>query len=87
MALAWCLAAPTAPIQKCLLAQALAADPARYASMLAKKAEIKPTSGNKAFTMWWQPAGSKPPVGVIVSLSGHDGWAHDVCRTQVLVPM
>jgi hypothetical protein len=60
-----------------LLAQAQAADPTRYAFVVAKKAEIKATSDNKAFTMWWQPAGSKPPAGVIVPLSGHDGWAHD----------
>ncbi|NRF67053.1 hypothetical protein HLB44_08675 [Aquincola sp. S2] len=60
-----------------LLAQAQAADPVRYAFVVARNTEIRATSDNKAFTMWWQPATGKVPAGVIVPLSGHDGWAHD----------
>ncbi|WP_284615331.1 hypothetical protein [Aquabacterium humicola] len=60
-----------------LMAQAQAADPVRYAFAVSKQAEIRATSDNKAFTMWWQPPGNKPPAGVIVPLSGHNGWAHD----------
>ena len=60
-----------------LLAQDQAADPARYAVVVAKKAEINATSDNKAFTMWWQAAGGKVSAGVIAPPSGHDGWAHE----------
>ena len=77
LAWAWAMCAAARADSASLLAQAQAADPTRYAFAVSKKAEIKATSDNKSFTMWWQPAGSKPPVGVIVPLSGHDGWAHD----------
>lgn len=60
-----------------LLTKAQAADPTRYAFALAKNAEVRNTSDNKSFTMWWQPSGSSPPKGVIVPLHGHDGFATD----------
>ncbi len=60
-----------------LQAQAQAADPTRYAFAVSRGAEIRATTDNKSFTMWWQPAGWTPAKGVIVPLSGHDGWAHE----------
>ena len=60
-----------------LLAQAQVADPPRYAFALAKGAEIRHTSDNKSFTMWWQPSSTAAPKGVIVPLHGHAGWATD----------
>jgi len=58
-----------------LLALAQAKDAPRYAAILAKGAEIKNTSDNQSFTVWWQPAGWKPTNGVIVGLHGHDNFA------------
>lgn len=60
-----------------LLAKAQAADPVRYAFVVAKNTEIRSTSDNRAFTMWWQPSSTAPPKGVIVPLHGHDGYATD----------
>lgn len=50
-------------------------DAARYASIASKGAEIRATSDNLSFTVWWQPSGWKPSSGVIVALHGHDGYA------------
>jgi len=58
-----------------LLAKAQAADPVRYAFVVANKAEVRATADNRSFTIWWQPSGSNPPRGVIVPLHGHDGYA------------
>ena len=60
-----------------LLAQAQTANAPRHAFVVGKGTEIRATSDNKSFTMWWQPAGWKSSAGVIVPLSGHDGWASD----------
>lgn len=60
-----------------LLAQAQAADPTRYAAVVALKTEVRATTDNLAFSMWWQPAGWQPGGGVIVPLHGHAGWATD----------
>jgi hypothetical protein len=59
-----------------LMAQALAANPERYQFALTNGAEIRATSDNKAFSIWWQPSAS-PPVGVIVGLHGHGSYATD----------
>ncbi len=60
-----------------LLARAQAADPARYAQVVALKPEVRNTSDNKSFTMWWQPSATVRPKGVIVPLHGHGGYATD----------
>lgn len=59
-----------------LMAQALAANPERYQFALSNGAEIRPTSDNKAFSMWWQPT-TGVPTGVIVGLHGHGSYATD----------
>ncbi len=59
-----------------LLAQAQAANPPRYQFAVSKAAEIRDTSDNKAFTIWWQPTGAAP-TGVIVTLHGHGSYATD----------
>lgn len=59
-----------------LLGQAQAANAARYQFATSNNAEIRNTSDNKAFTIWWQP-GSSTPAGVIVTLHGHDSYATD----------
>lgn len=59
-----------------LMRQALAANPERYQFALANNAEIRATSDNKAFSIWWQPTAS-PPTGVIVGLHGHASYATD----------
>jgi len=57
-----------------LLAQAQRADPARYQYVLDVGAQIRATSDNRSFSVWWQPA-SAAPKAVIVSLHGHDAFA------------
>ena len=59
-----------------LMGQALAANPERYQFAVANGAEIRATSDNKAFSIWWQPSAS-PPAGVIVGLHGHASYATD----------
>lgn len=59
-----------------LMGQALAANPERYQFALANGAEIRPTSDNRAFSIWWQPSASAP-TGVIVGLHGHASYATD----------
>jgi len=58
-----------------LLAKAQTADAARYATLVAKNAEIRSTTDNQSFTIWWAPAGWKPSSGVIVALHGHGAYA------------
>lgn len=63
-----------------LMSQAQRNNPVRYSFAQTKKAEIRATSDNRAFTVWWQPSSTstaKPPKGVIVALHGHDSWATD----------
>jgi len=60
-----------------ILAQAQASNAARYQFALSNNAEIRNTSDNKAFTLWWQPSATTPPSGVIVTLHGHDSFATD----------
>lgn len=60
-----------------LLAQAQASNPARYAFVVEKNAEIRNTPDNKAFTIWWQPSATTQPTGVIVNLHGHASYATD----------
>ncbi len=59
-----------------LLNQAKAANATRYQFALSNNAEIRSTSDNKAFTIWWQPP-SGTPSGVIVTLHGHGSYATD----------
>ena len=59
-----------------LMRQTLAANPERYQFALTQGAEIRATSDNKAFSIWWQPTAS-PPAGVIVGLHGHASYATD----------
>ena len=59
-----------------LLSQAQAANTTRYQFALSNNAEIRNTSDNKAFTIWWQPTATTP-AGVIVTLHGHDSYATD----------
>jgi hypothetical protein len=59
-----------------LLNQAQLANSARYQFALANNAEIRATSDNKSFTLWWQP-GTGSPEGVIVTLHGHGSYATD----------
>jgi hypothetical protein len=59
-----------------LLSQASAANPTRYQFAINKSAEIRSTSDNKAFTIWWQPAAGTP-TGVLVTLHGHGSYATD----------
>jgi hypothetical protein len=59
-----------------LLSQAQADDPPRYQFALTNNAEIRNTSDNKAFTLWWQPSTSTP-TAVIVTLHGHGSYATD----------
>jgi hypothetical protein len=59
-----------------LLMQAQSANPTRYQFAIANNAEIRATSDNKAFSIWWQP-GSGVPTGVIVGLHGHGSYATD----------
>lgn len=59
-----------------LLHQASAANPARYEFATNNNAEIRNTSDNKAFTLWWQPA-TGTPTGVVVTLHGHGAYATD----------
>ncbi|TXT39967.1 MAG: peptidase S8 and S53 subtilisin kexin sedolisin [Comamonadaceae bacterium] len=59
-----------------ILAKAQLANSQRFQFAQTKGAEIRNTSDNKAFTVWWQPS-SAPPDGVIVSLHGHDSYATD----------
>lgn len=60
-----------------LLIQAQTANPTRYQFAITKNAEIRNTSDNKAFTVWWQPSGVVTPAGVIVTLHGHGSFATD----------
>lgn len=59
-----------------LLAQAKAGNATRYQFAIDKNAEIRNTSDNKAFSIWWQPS-TTMPAGVIVTLHGHDSFATD----------
>lgn len=59
-----------------LLAQAQTANPIRYQFAIDNNAEIRNTSDNKSFTLWWQPSAGTPG-GVIVTLHGHDSYATD----------
>lgn len=58
-----------------ILAQAQAGNAVRY-QFAVSNAEIRNTSDNKAFTIWWQPT-TATPAAVIVSLHGHDSFATD----------
>lgn len=60
-----------------LMAQAQLAKPSRYAYTTTQGAEIRATSDNRAFTVWWQPTAGNAPNGVIVILHGHGSWAVD----------
>ncbi|CAN5399554.1 hypothetical protein BH11PSE11_BH11PSE11_14470 [soil metagenome] len=60
-----------------LLAMAQANNPVRYQFAVGKNAEIRNTSDNKSFTVWWQPSATTVPTGVIVALHGHDAFATD----------
>lgn len=60
-----------------LLSQAQAANPVRYQFAVDKGAEIRSTTDNKAFTVWWQGSSTTAPVGTIVTLHGHDSYATD----------
>ncbi|MFO1252192.1 MAG: hypothetical protein U1E77_13905 [Inhella sp.] len=77
LGLALCLSGPARADSASLQALAQARDPQRYASAVQLGAEIRATGDNKSFTMWWQPSGWSGKAGVIVPLSGHDGWAHE----------
>ncbi len=59
-----------------LLSQANAANPTRYQFAVNNNAEIRNTSDNKAFTIWWQPS-TGTPAGVLVTLHGHGSYASD----------
>lgn len=59
-----------------ILAQAQAGNPVRYQFAVSKGAEIRDTTDNKAFSIWWQPT-TAAPAGVIVTLHGHDSFATD----------
>jgi hypothetical protein len=59
-----------------LLNQAKSANATRYQYALSSSAEVKSTSDNKAFTIWWQPS-AMTPTGVIVTLHGHASYATD----------
>jgi hypothetical protein len=59
-----------------LLMQAQSANPTRYQFAIANNAELRATSDNKAFSIWWQP-GTGVPAGVIVGLHGHGSYATD----------
>lgn len=60
-----------------LLAQAIAANPVRYQFALDKKAEIRNTTDNRAFSIWWQPSATSTPAATIVTLHGHASYATD----------
>lgn len=60
-----------------LMGQAQLSNPARYSYTTAQGAEIRATTDNRAFTVWWQPTAGVAPNGVIVALHGHDSWATD----------
>lgn len=59
-----------------ILAKTQTANPTRYQFALSKGAEIRNTSDNKAYSIWWQP-GATQPDAVIVTLHGHDSYATD----------
>lgn len=59
-----------------LMAQAQTANPIRYQFAVDNNAQIRATSDNKSFTLWWQP-GAGTPSAVIVTLHGHDSFATD----------
>lgn len=59
-----------------LLSQARANNATRYQFALSNNAEIRNTSDDKAFTLWWQPTATTP-AGVIVTLHGHGSYATD----------
>lgn len=59
-----------------LLNQAQLANVTRYQFAVNNNAEIRATSDNKAFTIWWQPS-ANAPTGVIVTLHGHGSYATD----------
>lgn len=59
-----------------ILSQAKSANAVRYDFAVAKNSEIRNTTDNKAFTIWWQPSTSAP-TGVIVTLHGHGSYATD----------
>lgn len=58
-----------------LLAKAQTNDATRYAALVAKNAEIRNTTDNQSFSIWWQPAGWTASSGVIVALHGHGAYA------------
>lgn len=60
-----------------LLAQARAANPVRYQFAVDKKAEIRDTTDNRAFSIWWQPSATATPAATIVTLHGHASYATD----------
>ena len=60
-----------------LLAQAQAANPTRYQFAVDQGAEIRATTDNRAFSIWWQPAATTPPAGTLVTLHGHGVYATD----------
>ena len=59
-----------------ILNQAKSANATRYDFAVGKNAEIRNTTDNKAFSIWWQPSTSVP-TGVIVTLHGHGSYATD----------
>lgn len=59
-----------------ILNQAKNANPTRYDFAVGKSAEIRNTTDNKAFTIWWQPSAGVP-TGVVVTLHGHGSYATD----------
>ena len=59
-----------------ILAKTQTANPVRYQFAQTKGAEIRNTSDNKAYSIWWQPS-TAPPTAVIVTLHGHDSYATD----------
>ena len=59
-----------------LMNQAKTANSERYQFAVSNGAEISATKDNKAFSIWWQPAITKP-TAVIVTLHGHASYATD----------
>ena len=60
-----------------LLTQVQTISNMRYQFAVGKNAEIRATSDNRAFSIWWQPSNTITPKGVIVTLHGHQSYATD----------
>jgi|GEM_PF-1385252 len=60
-----------------LMSQAQLANPVRYSYATTQGAEMRSTTDNRAFSVWWQPSAGTTPKGVIVALHGHGSWATD----------